>query len=405
MAYGEVREKIITRKDGTTYTVWQADYRDCAGKRRNPSFRTKKEALTALRKAQNEVEQGIHTPNRDTVTLGTALDAWLADCQRRHAIGDLAGHTLSNYRHTAERSIAPTLGAVKLNRLTALHCQDLIDNLSTKQSSSTVSLTAAVLKLAIKFAVKRKWLRRSPLVDEPLKLPRQKARDDCPTKQELLDLLDALATQQPGQHLYTYQTCVALITLAIYTGMRQGEIAGLLWENVDLVNGVISVRYSLSQFDGLRGPKTEHGIREIPMPPPVREALQLIGGRSGWPRTGYVFRKSNGRPITGSEIYSTCFKPAMQRAGLVMDNGTTPKFRFHAIRHGFASLLHDSGTELVIAATIMGHSKKTMMTLHYTHPLDQKKKSDAAMQMIGRALNPALRQICDNRPQEPKSVE
>jgi integrase len=403
MAYGEIREKIITRKDGTPYTVWQADYKDCDGKRRNTSFRTKKEALAALRKAQNEVEQGIHTANSETLTLGTALDAWLADCQRRHEIGDLAGHTLSNYRYMAERYITPALGTVKLNRLTALHCQDFVDTLSTKQSSSTVSLTAAVLKVALKFAVKRKWLRRSPLTDEPLKLPRQKTRDDCPTKQELLDLLDAVANQRPGEHLYTYQTRLTLITLAIYTGMRRGEIAGLLWENVDLVNGVIHVRHSLSPFDGLRGPKTKYGIRQIPMPPLVREALQLIGERSSWPRTGYVFRKPNGRAITGPEIYANYFKPAMRRAGLVKDNGT-PKFRFHALRHGFASLLHESGTELVIAARILGHSKTTM-TLHYTHAMDQQKKGEAAMQMIGRALNPELRQICDNTPQGAESVE
>jgi integrase len=294
--YGEVKPKIITRADGTTYIKYEGCYKDGAGNRRYVYDDTKKECQGKLREAQNEVELCVHTPKKGTVTMGVALDAWLADCDRRHKIGQLSGNALYAYRCRVEKHVRPRMGHIKLSKLTALECQDFIDELSLRYKG-VASHVAIILGLVLKFARKRKWLARSPLTDEPLTVPTREPRKDCPTVQEVIDLLEFLATRRPNEHAHRHLTSVAMITMAIFTGMRAGEIAGLQWENVDLIEGTIRVRHSLSKYDGLKGPKTKSGIREQAIHPILREALLPIGERAGWPRTGYVFTTRTGAPM------------------------------------------------------------------------------------------------------------
>jgi integrase len=134
-------------------------------------------------------------------------------------------------------------------------------------------------------------------------------------------------------------------------------------------------------------------VRDIPMAAEVRAALQPIGVRSGWPRTGYVFVTQGGKPVHSRAIWAY-FKRTMRSAGLVDENGT-PVFRFHALRHAFQSVMYEAGVPLLDAAKIMGHTKQTM-TLHYTHSFNDKDHARAAIESVSRALNPRpARQIPD----------
>lgn len=98
-------------------SVYLGEYKDNRGKRRYVSDKNKKRCVDKLRKAEQDVAAGTHIASRDTVTLGVALDHWLADCDRRQRLGDMAAATVVYYRYVVENHVRPALGATKLDKL------------------------------------------------------------------------------------------------------------------------------------------------------------------------------------------------------------------------------------------------------------------------------------------------
>lgn len=145
-----------------------------------------------------------------------------------------------------------------------------------------------------------------------------------------------------------------ILIVAVNTGMRKGEILDLRWENVDLVNGVITVEKSKNWK-----------LRQIPMNSRVFETLRSLK------RTGdYVFSKRNGDP---RHSVRRAFEVAREKAGI-------PKCRFHDLRHTFASRLVMAGVDLVTVKELLGHSSITT-TMIYSHPSPEHKKK--AVEVLG----------------------
>jgi integrase len=142
-----------------------------------------------------------------------------------------------------------------------------------------------------------------------------------------------------------------IVLTALKTGMRKGEILGLMWEQVDFENRMITVKDSKN-----REP------RKIPMNPGLTELLQSIRiGSQG----AHVFNNEHGR------IYNTIRGPwgkALKKAGII-------DFRFHDLRHTFASRLVMAGVDLVTVKELLGH-KSINMTMRYSHlSQDHKRKA------------------------------
>jgi hypothetical protein len=131
------------------------NYTDNDGKRRQESFHSMKAAHLRRREVEQEIDLGLHTARRETVTLGEALEAWLDDCERR----GLTGTTRGGYRGSIDRHLMPALGKVKLCDLTSQRCQDLVDDVSSRFKRAHIR---TYLVLTLRFAVKRKWLRSNP---------------------------------------------------------------------------------------------------------------------------------------------------------------------------------------------------------------------------------------------------
>lgn len=145
-----------------------------------------------------------------------------------------------------------------------------------------------------------------------------------------------------------------ILIVALNTGMRKGEILDLRWENVDLVNGVITVERSKNWK-----------LRQIPMNSLVFETLRSLK------RTGdYVFSKRNGGP---RHSVRRAFEVAQEKAGI-------PKCRFHDLRHTFASRLVMAGVDLVTVKELLGHSS-IATTMIYSHPSPEHKKR--AVEVLG----------------------
>ncbi len=351
---------------GETKEAWVLRYTDNDRKRRMETFKSKKAADERRKVIEQEIDMGIHTAKRETVTVEEALDAWLRDCDRRHKWGKIAGGTVKNYYVAAEKHIVPRLGYIRLVDLTANRMQGLINDLAERYSRSTLSHISIVLRSTLKFAVVNKWLRRNPLADQPLSLPAKSGQVQIPSKHDLRLLLKALASRRRFEQHHAYLFRVAMVMLALFAGLRRGEISGLLWENVDLENRLVYVRHSYSIYDGLRAPKSKAGVRTVPMAPQVLAALSQLEKDLGENRTGYVFHMRSGKPLHPAHISNHYWKPIAREAGLVREDGSL-KYSFHSLRHAAASLWIEQGLAPFYIKKIIGHASVAMTYDVYGH--------------------------------------
>jgi len=166
----------------------------------------------------------------------------------------------------------------------------------------------------------------------------------------------------------------ALFYIAIVTGMRQGELLGLKWKNVDLEKGVISVKNNLKRLPGgglvLDKPKTESSIRSIRIGNRTVEVLKnqierikVEKGKASvvWQDRDFVFPSTIGTVMDPSSLVKK-FKQSLKRAGL-------SDIRFHDLRHTAASLMLNNGVDILVASRRLGHAKPSITLDVYGHLL------------------------------------
>ncbi len=218
-------------------------------------------------------------------------------------------------------------------------------------SAATVGKHLRTLKMVLKMAVVWKYLRENPAAY--VKPPRHvKPEPDFLEAAEIQALIQAT---DPGYR--------CLMATACFTGLRQGELLGLMWDDIDFASGRIYVRRSLQ--DGvLMEPKSAHSRRPVDIPPLLiqmlkeHQAFQAATLESN--ELNLVFPNQAGRPMDRSNLQVRIFEPALRRAGL-------RKVRFHDLRHSYASLLINDGANIKYVQRQLGHAS-CMITLDtYSH--------------------------------------
>ena len=180
-----------------------------------------------------------------------------------------------------------------------------------------------------------------------------------------------------------------LFELAIATGMRQGELFGLRWEDVNWGRKTLSVRGALQRVDGrptFVEPKTERSRRTIPLPSlalhalraqqALQDELRLLAGER-WQEWGLVFTSTRGTPLDASNANARLHK-LLAEAGL-------PRQRFHDLRHCSASLLLQGGVGMRAIMGRLGHSQigLTMNTYAHLSPQLERDAADALDRVLG----------------------
>ena len=166
----------------------------------------------------------------------------------------------------------------------------------------------------------------------------------------------------------------ALYLLAIHTGMRQGELLGLKWENVDLAANAIRVHHTLLRTKGrvvLGEPKTKKSRRTVHLTGTASRALEehlerqlKVMERLGdlYRDQGLVFTTEVGTPINPSNLRKRSFAPLLQKASL-------PRLRFHDLRHTCATLLLSKNIHPKYVQELLGHATVSITLDTYSHVL------------------------------------
>jgi integrase len=373
------------RRDDGSY-IWCVEYHDAKGRRVTKSiFRSKKEAVGWLASTQVDLKKGIHTPDRDSITVSEACDLWLSVCQ-----GDVERSTLKQYQEHVRLYLKPLLGDRKLSQLTHSDIVELRDMLrkggfpvpvyqrgelteEERQAAGSDALARKVLasfKAVINIAMERgkvaqnvalslrktriKRRRVGALDGEPIS-----GRVEIPSPEEMQNMLTATKVHYPAFY--------PLLYTAAFTGMRISELRGLDWRSVNLKKAMIRVEQRADEWGTIGDTKTgTSGIRNIEIGPELVRILkewQIAGGRRV---SGLVFPNGVGRPYQAQNLYRRFFIPMQIKAGVTGADGSH-KYGFHAFRHFYASGLIHLGYSVSEVQYRLGHADPAMTLRTYTH--------------------------------------
>lgn len=288
----------------------------------------------------------------DRVTVERYLGDWLESM--RIAVRP---STWTRYRQIVVNNIVPLIGNIPIAKLTPAAVERMLA--AAQVSPRTRHHMRAVLRSALQRAVKHGTLvRNAAALAAPPKVEQVEAVILTPEQ------VRVLLRQVSGDRWE------AVYWVAVATGLRQGEILGLTWPDVDLEHGVLRVARQMHRRQ-LVEPKTRRSRRQVGIPPSVvavlrahrlrQEQQRRFVVRGDWGNDDeLVFTNSMGGPVHGPHV-TRDFQRHLAAAGL-------PRMPFHATRHSAASLMLALGIDGKVRQAILGHSTAAM-TAHYTHVL------------------------------------
>ncbi len=228
---GNGEGSITRRKDGlymARYTVQTPT----GPKRKTLYGKTRREVDEKLTKAKADRDGGL-VFDADGVKVGEYLERWLADSVR----DTVRPTTFERYEQMVRLHIRPVLGRLKLKNLTPAHVRGLYrEKLDAGLSPRTVQYVHVTLHKALKQAVMDGLIPRN--ATEVVKPPQVRREEMQPLSPEQVKVLLQATRDDRFEALYV---------LAVTTGLRQGELLGLKWDDVDLETGMLRVRRTLSQ--------------------------------------------------------------------------------------------------------------------------------------------------------------
>ncbi len=380
---GTIRKKTVIR-GGKEYTYWEARYTTGydpgTGKQiqRSISGKTQKEVAKKLKEATAAIDAGTYTaPSK--MTIGEWLDIWTAEY-----LGGVKPRTVDLYKGVVKSRLKPGIGALRLEVLTPHAVQSYYNGLSKEGlAPKTVKNIHGILHKALQQAVSNSYIRTNPA--DSCILPRAVRKELKPMDE---DMITAFLKIVKG-HQYE-----ELFKVTLFTGMREGEVLGLMWDCVDLTKGTVTIDKQLQMIRGSKGqyqivPTKNSKGRTISIAPFVVDTLRRVKHQQlenrlrygeSWEDSGFVFTNELGYHLSASTVYKS-FKKVMQDIG-------SPETRFHDLRHSYAVASIRSGDDIKTVQENLGHATAAFTLDVYGHVTEKMKKDSAArMEQFIKAVN------------------
>ncbi len=314
-------------------------------------------------------------PNK--MTVGEWLDTWWDEY-----LGNTKAHTQKSYKGIIDNHLKPALGATKLSSLTPIAVQRCINNIKstkkTKEGESmnpkTIKNIHGVLHAALGQAVLCGILNTNP-ADKTV-LPKR-------TKAEVhiweLDQFNVFFQAISGHRFEP------LYLLDLFSGMRQSELLGLQWGDIDFQRKTVTVKRQLQYLGHKHGgyqyatPKSnktrmivlpDKAIEALEMQKKTQEAMKALLGEAWDNPDDLVFTDELGHHIKHDVIYRN-LKRIFADMGL-------PDLRFHDLRHSYAVLSIQSGSDIKTVQENLGHHAASFTLDTYGHVTEQMRRESAA---------------------------
>jgi integrase len=334
-------------------------------KKKSRTFQRRKDADGYLITMVKRVQDGSYVDVQPAL-MGEVFDRWLEhSLEVRRREGSLKPSTTKSYRSMLEEHLRPAFAAYRSDRFTLGVIEAWRAGIAQKIATG---------KMAPKFFVNLKnllstiigWARhpeRRYLAHDPLAglerirgLPRAKKRPHYEPAQ-VLELLKAATATPPDD---------TIIRVALYSGLRRGELFALKWDDVDPGTGQdgggqLHVRRSIYQ-GAITSPKTEESDRVVDIPQRLLDDLVVYRVMYPVIGEGFVFRQETGRPLDPDTWHRERLVPILEQAKLRL-----PRAGLHALRHTYVSLLINQGEDPRYIADQVGHSTTRLTTDLYAH--------------------------------------
>ncbi len=317
---------------------------------------TKKECQEWLRKTLHQVDYGLDLEG-GRIKVGEYLQEWL-----ENARPSLRAKTGYQYDKVIENHILPFIGDLPMKALTPQRVEHFYGELLQKgRGARTVRYTHGVLHKALEKAVRYGLIAVNPA--HGASLPQQNHQE-----------MQVLDESQVGMFLATASgnRLEALFHLAAVTGMRQGELFGLKWSDVQWRAGVLHVQRQVQRVPkkgwSFVEPKTRAGRRMVPIGTGAieallrqkeRQALEREVAGSRWQEHDLIFSTTVGTPMDPQNL--------MKDFNAVLKQAELPKIRFHDLRHTAASLMLNHGVPVLVVSRILGHANPSITLNTYGH--------------------------------------
>ncbi len=361
---GKHEGTIFKRKNGT----WRAQI-SLDGRRLSFSGQSQAECQEWVRQTQHRRKTGL-TYQGSRLIYRDYLISWLSTIQVT-----VRPKTWRQYNQIVRDYISPELGGIKLSDLRPDQIQRVYDRLiKAGKGLRTVQLVHAVIHRSLNQAIKLGLIGRNP--DDATTPPKPKNKEIKILDQGQVHQLLIAAQAKGFRRLAFYH-------LALATGMRQGELLGLKWDDLDLTRKSLQVKRQLRLVPGggfeFVPPKTKAGYRTLKLGIETVNILKhhsktqrdesTIAGQK-WQDHGLIFPSTVGTPISPRNLVRA-FEKLLDDAGL-------PKIRFHDLRHAAASLMLNNGVDVLIVSKRLGHSKPSITLDVYGHLItsSQEKAAD-----------------------------
>ena len=273
--------------------------------------------------------------------------------------------TMAAYVLILENHILPTFGednSLPEHSVQAFVLHKIESGLSTK----SVKDILIVLKMVMKFGVKKEWM---TYYEWDIKYPPN-------SENKVLDVLSVSNHRKILNHIQSHFTFMGLgIYISLSTGLRIGEICSLKWSDINVTDGILTVNRTIERIYIIEGvkkytelvintPKTKNSCREIPM---NKELLGMLKPLKKVVNDDYYILTNDERPIE-PRTYRNYYKRLMEKLDI-------PKLKYHGLRHSFATRCIEVGCDYKTVSVLLGHSNISTTLNLYVHPNMEQKKT------------------------------
>jgi len=329
---------------------------------------TKKEAEAKLAQMLVDLGQGYHV-DAENITVGQYLERWLNAVE-----GQPRANTFVTYS-CAVKKFSALIGEILLRKLTSLDVQEAVNKLQRKGGigAGSVKRYLTVLRLALEQAVEWDFISKN----QARKV--KSAKYEVPEIEFWIEEEANLFLEKSIKYRYH-----SLYWLALHSGMREGELLGLVWKDIELGSGFIHVCRTATRY-GTNDPKSSAGKRTIPVDTDTIKMLkkhrkvvmeETLRRGDKWTADQIVFPTRTGKRLHATKCRDF-FTNAIRNTGV-------KQITFHGLRHTYATILLHRGVPPEKVAEILGHADVATLMNTYAHCLP--KDEQAVLKAISQAF-------------------